>query len=470
MKLLTNHPLEAFDAREHYPDFHIVSYGPRHRVRVGHEHFPADVEFDPEHGTIEALLGKLPAGFEPDCLLLYWPDQDPIPAGLERCPVPVVGVFSDYNLMFHSHAALWPFFDRAVCDLRGLRALDGLGFARLDYWCQFSQRTAVHRIYPGAKRDLDVTFVGNLNPAVQPERLPWIERVCALADRCRVEVRQGPSGIDYGRLLSRSKIGFNRSIRGEMNLRAFEVPACGALLLMERENEELARFFQPGRECVTYGSDDLERRILWLLEHEDERAAIAARGHARAQEHAYRHRLRTLRDLLQTTRSSGRPASTAFERHLGRGVSMLCTWAMGQGAFEELIAAARLRPLDPRPHNAIACDLVRRGQDSNLVYQTLRHACVLDPEFTPARLNLAWLLELAGDSQRAVDLLAPVAAGAAMGSLDGPVLPLGFHQESVFLSNARMRAAELRQPELLRAATMDLARWRRERMGVAATA
>jgi hypothetical protein len=80
------------------------------------------------------------------------------------------------------------------------------------------------------------------------------------------------SGSDYGRDLSRCRIGWNRSIRGEMNLRAFEVPACGAVLLMERENREVADFFVPGEECVLYGADDFEDVVTGLLAAESRTA------------------------------------------------------------------------------------------------------------------------------------------------------------------------------------------------------
>ena len=50
--------------------------------------------------------------------------------------------------------------------------------------------------------------------------------------------------------------------RGEMNLRAFEVPACGAMLMMESSNLEVRECFVPGHEVVLYGDDDLEEQVM----------------------------------------------------------------------------------------------------------------------------------------------------------------------------------------------------------------
>jgi hypothetical protein len=442
---------------------------------VGDEFFPLDLAFDPEHGSVEELLALCP-GAPPDVLLLYWPDQDPIPAGLERSPVPVAGVFSDYNLTLQGLSGLWPFFDQVLCDSRGVAVLGPWPFRRVDPWCQYSFRTRVHRLYPELpERDLDVTFVGNLNPVVQPERCAYLRRLAALGDRIRVCIEQGPDGESYGRLLARSRIGFNRSIRGEMNLRAFEVPACGALLLMERENTEVARFLEPGRECVLYGEHDLEPTIFWLLEHEDERAAIAARGHARVQEHRYAQRLAELRVILERAADSrrpaagsgaGRPRSSAFERSLFRGTSMLTTWARGNGTLRELVEAARLAPSDPRPHNAIACALARRGEALTAALRELSLAAALDPGFVPAQLNLAFLLQGAQRSDLAVPVLARVVAGGGETSHDGPLLPVGFTEEAVSVARARMEAAERRDPRALRDAFVRVAERRLEAIRV----
>jgi hypothetical protein len=242
---------------------------------------------------------------------------------------------------------------------------------------------------------------------------------------------------------------------------------------MERENTEVARFLEPGRECVLHGEHDLEPTILWLLEHEDERAAIAARGHARVQEHRYAQRLAELRVILERAADSrravaaagsgaGRPRSSAFERSLFRGTSMLTTWARGNGTLRELLEAARLAPSDPRPHNAIACALARRGEALTAALRELSLAAALDPRFVPAQLNLAFLLQGAQRSDLAVPVLAGIVAGGGETSHDGPLLPVGFTEEAVSVARARMEAAERRDPRVLWGAFVRVAERRLE--------
>src|SRR5205807_2375680 len=96
---------------------------------------------------------------------------------------------------------------------------------------------------PDGPRDIDVLFVGNLHPAVQRQRLPWLARLTALADRWQVVIRTNVYGDDYRRLLRRARIVFNRGIRGECNQRAFEAAACGAILFQEAGNAEVPAYF-----------------------------------------------------------------------------------------------------------------------------------------------------------------------------------------------------------------------------------
>src|SRR5262249_31800777 len=151
----------------------------------------------------------------------------------------------------------------------GVPLFERLGYADVRWFCQYTFKRPFHRRYDDIPRDLDVAFAGNLNVAVQRERAPWLSRLAGLGRRgVRVEVRQGLHGEAYGRFLTRARIGWNRSIRGELNLRGFEVPACGALLLIERENLEVRDFFAPDEECVLYGDDDFEAVVTSLLADE----------------------------------------------------------------------------------------------------------------------------------------------------------------------------------------------------------
>ncbi|MBX3462233.1 MAG: glycosyltransferase family 1 protein [Planctomycetes bacterium] len=461
MRLLCNLPLECFDDRAAMRGVELVTFGPPQRMVVDGVHYPFDVAFDPSAGSWHELAARLPRGFAPDAVLLFWPDQEPLPAGLEHCPVPVVGVVSDYNLSLPHLVGLWPFFDLLLCDRAGVGLFRRLSFADVRYWCQYAHKRPFHRLHVDAgARDVDLGFAGNLNPAVQRERAPWLERLRRLAvGGTRVEVQTGLRGEAYGRFLNRCRIGWNRSIRGEMNLRAFEVPACGALLLMERSNLEVADFFVPGEECVLHGDDDFEAVVAELLADRDRCTRIARAGHARVQRHRLGERLGQLADLLATP-GQGRPASTEADRVLGRAIAMLPTWADGKTLAAAALAAHDLAPTDPRTLNLLGMATLRwRGAEGGeAAWRLWQRAAALDPDYLPATVNLVGLATASGDAElrraarRERDRRAAATTWLAV---DGPTLPFGYGELAVDRSLALQQAVRQGDPALFAGALVQ---------------
>jgi hypothetical protein len=455
VRILTNLPLECFDDRAAMRGIELVTYGPPERMLVDGVHFPFDVAFDPSMGSWDELVAKLPAGFVPDVLMLWWPDQEPLPAGLEHCPIPIVGVVSDYNLTLPYTAGLWPFFDLVLCDRAGVDLFARLGFADVRYWCQYAHKRTFHRVFADAgPRDLDLGFAGNLNPAVQRERAPWLDRVRRLAERdVGAIVTDQVRGEAYGRFLNRCRLGWNRSIRGEMNLRAFEVPACGAVLLMERENREVADFFVPGEECVLYGADDFEDVVTGLLADDARRARIAAAGHARVQQHRLGHRLGALAEQLRSLRPA-RPASSEAERVLGRACALMSTWASPQVLITAALAAHDLAPDDPRTLNLLGLATLRwRGNEGGeAAWRLWQQAATVDPTYVPAAANLLALAGTTGNDGLIHSARAEFErrlAGPRWRDLDGLVLPFGFSAVAVDRSLALQQAVRRDEPQLL---------------------
>ena len=446
MRVLCNLPLECFDDRDAMRGVELCTYGPPERMLVDGVHYRFDVAFDPSRQSWHELRAALPEGFEPDLVLIYWPDQEPLPADLEECPVPVVGVVSDYNLTLQHVAGLWPFFDSLLCDRAGVDLFARLTFSDVRYWCQYAHKRPFHRLYDDAAgRDVDVGFAGNLNPAVQRERAGWIQRVDQLKERgVRVDVRSGVQGQAYGRFLNRCRIGWNRSIRGEMNLRGFEVPACGALLLMERENLEVRDFFVPDEECVLYGDDDFEAVVARLLGDPARTQRIAAAGLRRVQDHRLGNRLHELAPLCEG--GVRRPESTAADRALGRAVAMMTTWADGDAVVRAAVRAAAAAPEDPRALNALAMATLRwrgnHGADQAL--QLLGKALSCSDGYVPAAVNLQHLAEAAADDGLRAAATSACAQRLADASrwedIDGPMLPFGFGADAVDRSLALQRA------------------------------
>src|SRR5438552_5489518 len=124
---------------------------------------------------------------------------------------------------------------------------------------------------PGQIRDIDILFVGNLNPAVQRQRLPWLMRLARLGKRWRVAIHAGIFGDSYRKLLARARIVFNHVSQPRCSRRVFEAVAAGALLFEDAANGETAATFRDRQECVLYNAENLEALLEYYLSHESER-------------------------------------------------------------------------------------------------------------------------------------------------------------------------------------------------------
>jgi spore maturation protein CgeB len=101
------------------------------------------------------------------------------------------------------------------------------------------------------------------------------------------------------------KVNFNATsvqMGAAVNQRVFDVPACGAFLLTDRQ-PSLDALFEVGEEVIAYGNlDEIDDLARFYLRNDAAREAVAAKGRSRVlREHTYRHRLdaivRRLREL-----------------------------------------------------------------------------------------------------------------------------------------------------------------------------
>ena len=124
-----------------------------------------------------------------------------------------------------------------------------------------------------------------------------------------------------GAIYSQAKIGFNYSIRNDLNMRIFEILSAGSLLITNRlSHDDLARLgLREGHEYVGYrGPRELMDAIDYYLHHEAERQAIAQRGmHHVQRHHTYRHRLE---QILRHAQPSLLPVSSSGD-HVGQEIS-----------------------------------------------------------------------------------------------------------------------------------------------------
>ena len=258
---------------------HAVTYvGPPASGRPGYGHA------DP----LPALLADL----TPSVDQFWWVDSGGpyFPSGIEHLPLPTVGYLID------THVGRWRptaarFFDAVFCAQKDIVAdyRRAAGHNQV-HWLPLAAAPDIHR-----QLDLppayEVGFVGNINRAHRGTART--RRLRLLADRYRTNDfwRFYPPDT-IAQVYSQSRLVFNLSLAGDVNMRVFEGSACASLVVTDAIANGLSELFEIGSEIVTYADEkELLERIDYYLAHDDERARLAQAGYQRTQaDHTYAKR------------------------------------------------------------------------------------------------------------------------------------------------------------------------------------
>lgn len=169
-------------------------------------------------------------------------------------------------------------------------------------WVPLGCDPAAHAASPSPRR-WDVGFIGT------DGGVPRKFYLQALRERYPNSMIGHAPHTELGRIYGQSAVGFNYSIRGDVNMRMFEVLCSGTLLLTNRlPHEDLGLLgLRDGEHFVSYRSPtELFDRIDYYLARDVERQAIAARGRAEAmRRHTYRHRLQQMLSLASQRLGGG---------------------------------------------------------------------------------------------------------------------------------------------------------------------
>ena len=106
-------------------------------------------------------------------------------------------------------------------------------------------------------------------------------------------------GDDMVTAINSYKIHLNYNISNDINYRTFETCGCGTMLLTNY-TPGLEKLFDIGKEIVVYKSiEDLDNKVKYYLENEDERKKIAKAGHERSKkDHTYFERAKKLIEII----------------------------------------------------------------------------------------------------------------------------------------------------------------------------
>jgi FkbM family methyltransferase len=427
----------------------------------------------------EALQAQFPPGWQPDFVVLDL-GYTTVPPCLWDAPVPLVALAPDWQLQWHFLRLALLRCSLVLTDSLGVEVMHraGIPHARQANLFGLQGLFATPAPDPGPPRDVDVLFVGNLQPAVQRDRLAWLGRVAKLSSRWRVRIEQGVSGEDYRTLLRRSRIVFNRSVRGEWNLRVGEACSCGALLFVEQGNREMPGVWQHGVNCVFYDEDNLESLLKHYLTHEEDRATVAATGQQTALEHTFERSWQAACDLIEREWPTIQQRHTAHPPLAAHDLLRLRLWqALGTADAGDPTLATDLDRARVQPHAgawlhaALGLVEARAARDQHGSYppqalhclaSRLQEAVKAGPANLAAALGLVEALASLGQDDLAVQgarkLLSNSAALLDADAVLTPPFPSGFNFLRVEWERAAWEHAGWSQRE--QQAKKALLRWR----------
>lgn len=271
-----------------------------------------DVQISSPFIHIDTLLQSLPSGFYPDRIV--WLDNSaPMTIlGIEDCSIPTVFYSVDTHHHATNHTLLAHAFDHTL-------------IAQKDYLPEFAKESSEITWFPlwaseyiraQTEKRYQATFVGTLNPELNPARVKFFEKLQTMAP---VTVMQG----NFPSIFPFSEIVINQTVKGDLNFRVFEAMMSGAVLLTEQTENGLLELFEDGKHLITYRADDVDdaaQKITELLADKSRCQEIAKVGRDEIlSKHCPSHRAAKLVSILNAlTKRTPHP-----KRHLGPLVSCM---------------------------------------------------------------------------------------------------------------------------------------------------
>lgn len=245
----------------------------------------------------QRLLEKAVAEFRPDVLFMIRGDsfdRDFLKMLRRKHEIQkLVGWWTEGPKWFDALKADASVYDKYFCiHKEGYTAADNI-----EYFTALAVDNHLYRkILPVSQAPLDIVFVGVWNE----QRQKVIESisdfpVSIYGPKWKAKNVFNPSirrmikkktiwGEDLVKLYNNSKIGLNITSWNEkklsgLNMRVFDIPACGTFLLTDY-SEELEEFFQIGHDIEVYRDlEELRDKLKFYLKNDTARARVAANGY-----------------------------------------------------------------------------------------------------------------------------------------------------------------------------------------------
>jgi len=163
------------------------------------------------------------------------------------------------------------------------------------FWLPLACDTAVHKKYE-IPRLFDIGFVGSMD-SKYTQRVSLLKKLSDKYDVLATNVKY----TDMAKIYSQSRIGFNKSLKGDLNMRVFEVMSCGTMLLTDRINNGMEELFKNKKHLVLYNDEnEMLELVEYYLDNEEERERIAREGQREVhKKHTYEHRAKEMLRVIE---------------------------------------------------------------------------------------------------------------------------------------------------------------------------
>lgn len=157
-------------------------------------------------------------------------------------------------------------------------------------WLPHACDPEFHKGNRDAKKEYDVTFVGNWGPAHQRRIL----LLSTMQHNVKMNIKKNLWYKDVTSEYEKSHIVWNCSLNGDLNMRVFEMLASGAMLITDRVDENGgSTFFTDGCHLKFYRNEnEMVEQVRFYLAHANQKNIIAASGQDEVlSKHTYDHRV-----------------------------------------------------------------------------------------------------------------------------------------------------------------------------------
>lgn len=237
------------------------------------------------------------------------------PLGLESVPCTAIAYFIDVHQDLQSRLMLARFFDVVfIAQKEFVPDFFKIGLKNV-FWLPLACDAEIHN-KPSETRCFEIGFVGALGPKGTPRN----DILSSILPKFQTnEYLRYHHPREMGEIYGKSKIVFNASINGDVNMRVFEAMAAGALLITDRINNGLTDLFTEGTHYVAYSTaSEAMEQIRYYLEHTNEREMIASTGRQAVLEcHTYYQRWEYIKQMTNGVFGSA-PARSFSRIELGK--------------------------------------------------------------------------------------------------------------------------------------------------------